>query len=89
MKKNKKKSPLFPELKRKEEAWREEWKGMPEYDHQDLTSFQSFTIHFRNQEDVDEFSKLIGQRITPKQQAIWFPALKIRRYAHKRYSDES
>jgi hypothetical protein len=71
------------------EWWEEEWQNMPEFIQDDLTSFRCINVHFRNRKDVEKFSKLIGQPITPKQKAIWYPEKKIRRYAHKRYVDES
>lgn len=69
--------------------WEREWQDMPEFIQEDLTSFRKIVIHFRNQEDVDKFSTLIQQKITPKQKSLWFPQLEIRRYSDKRYVDES
>ena len=44
----------------------EEWEGMPEYAHEDKRSFKKLIVHFRNQEDVDAFAKLVKQKILPK-----------------------
>jgi predicted RNA binding protein with dsRBD fold (UPF0201 family) len=66
-----------------------EWEGMPEFDQEDKTAFQSIHLHFKNQEDIDKFAELIGQKITPKTRSIWYPEIEIERYADKRYSDES
>ena len=71
------------------ESWKEEWKGMPEFIQEDLTSFRKIIVHFKCQEDVDTFAKLIGQKITPKSPSLWYPKYEIRRYADKRYIDES
>jgi hypothetical protein len=68
--------------------WQKEWKDMPEYIQEDLTSFRKIVIHFKSQEDVNAFAKLIGQKITPKQPSLWYPPHEIRRYANKRYVDE-
>jgi len=38
----------------------------------DLTSFRKIVVHFKNNDDVDKFSKLIGQKITPKQPSLWW-----------------
>ena len=54
----------------------------------DLTSFRKIVIHFRSQKDIDAFAKLIGQKIT-KAPSLWYPEWKKRRYADKRYVDES
>jgi hypothetical protein len=65
------------------------WKGMPEYEHRDLESFQSVRVHFRNESDRELFSKLIGQKITDKTRSVWYPKAKIRRYSDKRYATEA
>ena len=68
--------------------WKDEWKDMPEFEMEDLSSFRKIVVHFRNQEDIDKFAKLIGQKIT-KAPSLWYPEWKKRRYADKRYVDES
>ena len=68
--------------------WKDEWQDMPEFEMEDLTSFRKIVVHFRNQEDIDKFAKLIGQKIT-KAPSLWYPEWKKRRYADKRYVDES
>ena len=68
--------------------WKDEWQDMPEFEMEDLSSFRKIVVHFRNQEDIDKFAKLIGQKIT-KAPSIWYPEWKKRRYADKRYVDES
>jgi hypothetical protein len=54
----------------------EEWGGMPEFEQEDLTSFKSIHVHFRNQKDIDNFSELIGQGIGNKR-SIWYPEAEI------------
>lgn len=76
---------LFEDL---EESFRDEWRDMPEYVQEDLTPYRVINVRFRNDEDVAEFAKLIGQTITPKQKALWFPYAEPRRAAHLRYVDE-
>jgi hypothetical protein len=76
-------------MAKKDESWKEEWKDMPEFHQEDLTSHRKVVIHFRNDEDVEEFANLIGQKLTPKQKSTWFPHMEPRRYAHLRYTDES
>ena len=72
-----------------EDSWEDHWIGMPEFLQEDLTSNRKIIVHFRNQEDVDAFTELMAQKITPKQKSIWYPEMPIRRYANKRYVDES
>lgn len=69
--------------------WQKEWKNMPEFVQEDLTSFRKIIVHFKSKEDVEEFAKLIGQKISPKTPSICFPERVVRRYADKRYIDES
>ena len=73
---------------KKKEEWKEEWQDMPEFEMEDLSSFRKIVVHFRNQEDIDKFAELIGQKIT-KAPSLWYPEWKKRRYADKRYVDES
>ena len=68
--------------------WKNEWQDMPEFEMEDLSSFRKIVVHFRNQEDIDKFAELIGQKIT-KAPSLWYPEWKKRRYADKRYVDES
>lgn len=67
----------------------EEWKDMPEFVMEDLTPYRVVNVRFRCQEDVDEFERLMAQRITPKQKTIWFPYAEPRKASHLRYVDES
>jgi hypothetical protein len=76
-------------MKQPDETWKQEWIDMPEFVMEDLTSYRKIFVHFRNEEDVQKFAELIGQKISPKQKALWFPEMKPRRYADKHYVDES
>jgi hypothetical protein len=68
--------------------WRKEWQGMPEFFQEDLTPYRVLNLRFRNEEDVQEFAKLVEQVITPKQKALWFPYAEFRRASHLRYVEE-
>tara|TARA_R100001530_G_scaffold104276_3_gene72614 strand:+ start:7133 stop:7774 length:642 start_codon:yes stop_codon:yes gene_type:complete len=54
------------------EDWEEHWKGMPEYENEDLTYFRAIQMNFMNQEDVDRFAELIDYNITDKTKSIPF-----------------
>ena len=84
----KKQTFLFEQLADNED-WRKEWQDMPEFKQEDLTSVRAIKVHFRSEEDALAFGELIGQKITPKLRSLWFPEAEIRRYADKRYVDES
>jgi hypothetical protein len=66
---------------------RDEWRGMPEFEHQDLTAYRKIIVHFKTAGDVERFSRLIGQNLGKKLKSIWFPKVEIGRYADKAYVD--
>lgn len=49
-----------------------EWKGMPDYE-QEHESYRAIYVHFRNQNDVEEFLNLTGIKITATGKYAWFP----------------
>lgn len=49
-----------------------EWKGMPEFNQEELKHFK-LIVHFVDDEAVNMFSELVGQKITEKTKYIWFP----------------
>lgn len=63
----------------------QEWKGMPEYNHEDLTPKRQIIVSFASDTDVRNFEVAIGQKIGPKARSLWFPEAEIGRYANKRY----
>lgn len=69
--------------------WEEHWKGMPSYEHDELSADSSVKIHFRNKEDRRKFGALIGQPLGPKQLSLWYPAAEIARYSNKLFKAES
>lgn len=83
MKKSTNQGMLFTE----DENWQNEWKDMPEYVQEDITSFRRIVVHFRNNADVNKFAKLINQIIKPNQPSLWFPEQEIKRYKDIRYVD--
>lgn len=66
----------------------EHWKGMPEFNQEDLKPFSSLTVNFQTAEDLHKFSKLIGQALTAKTRSIWFPEVGEDKYMDKRYYDK-
>ena len=67
----------------------EEWKGMPEFVQDKQKPFSQIIVRFRSQQDLDEFSEMIGQKLTPKTKSIWHPKLVRGVNAAKRWVDES
>lgn len=70
-------------LKGKEEK---EWEGMPEFDNEDLEKKGiKLIVNFLNEKDLQDFSKLINQKITKKTKFIYFPKLKNIPFKNKLY----
>jgi hypothetical protein len=69
---------------------REEWKGMPEFKHDNQESKQSIIIHFKSHKDAQEFGALIGQPITENTKSIWHPKNVVQEVNRigKHYADE-
>lgn len=66
-----------------------EWQGMPEFEQEDLTAYQSIHVHFKNREDVDTFAELVGQRLTEYTRSIWYPEAEKTDMKNRRYQNES
>jgi hypothetical protein len=65
------------------------WKDMPEFVQEKQEPYAQMIVRFRNQEDLDEFARLIGQKLTRKTKSIWHPVLVRGVNAGKRWIDES
>lgn len=66
-----------------------EWKDMPEFIQEKQEPFSKIIVRFDNEDDLNEFAKLIGQKLTPKTKSIWHPKLVRGINSNKRYIDES
>lgn len=65
----------FVEVQNSDVDWKKHWVGMPEFENEAKKAHKSLTIHFRNEEDYQEFSQLVEQPLTRKSKSIWYPAL--------------
>jgi len=50
-----------------------EWEGMPEFVQERKKPFSKIVIRFETEEDLEDFAKLIGQKLTSKTKSIWHP----------------
>jgi ParB-like chromosome segregation protein Spo0J len=57
-----------------------EWQGMPEFEQEDKTAYQTIHVHFATEKDVQDFAGLVGQGITEKTKYLWFPKQEKIRY---------
>lgn len=60
-------------IENEENNWVAEWIGMPEFIQEKQEPFSKITIRFETEKDLQEFAKLIQQKLTPKTKSIWFP----------------
>lgn len=69
-------------------VWKEEWKNMPEFVQEKQIPYAKINVRFETAEDLEEFSKLIGQKLTNKTKSIWHPQLVRGIHSNKRWVDE-
>jgi hypothetical protein len=60
-------------MEEKEIDWKNEWKEMPEFIQNKKDSYAKIIVRFDNEDDLQEFGKLIGQKLTNKTKSIWYP----------------
>jgi hypothetical protein len=67
-----------------------EWVGMPEFIMTPEVPIKTIKVSFKTQEDIDTFSKLIGQDVKNNKENYWFPKLNRCAVSEKKYyTDES
>jgi hypothetical protein len=59
--------------------------GMPDYDNKDKTPKYQILVSFKNEEDIKDFSKIIGQPLTTRTKAVWHPQAEIGKVIDKAY----
>jgi hypothetical protein len=50
-----------------------EWSGLTDYQSEDQSGI-IIKVHVRNETDLSDFAKLVGQKLTPKTKFIYYPA---------------
>ena len=63
----------------------DQWRGMPEYVHDDLLPHSSVTVYFESLADRGAFSELVKQPISDLTKALWYPKAEVAHYDNKRY----
>jgi hypothetical protein len=51
----------------------DEWQGMPEFENENVTAYHSIKVHFDNENDLAEFSRLVNQTVTKNTTYIYYP----------------
>lgn len=57
--------------------WASLWDGMPEYDQEERTAYQTIRVHFRNPRDRAEFARLVDQKIGERTRGVWYPKAEV------------
>ena len=78
---------LFGEVPQTE--WQKEWQGMPEFVQAKQAPHAQIIVRFESEADLQEFARLIGQKLTKRTKSIWHPQLTRGKHATKRYANES
>lgn len=50
-----------------------EWDGMPEFVQEEKEPFSKIIVRFETEKDLEDFAKVIGQKLTSKTKSIWHP----------------
>ena len=58
---------------KEEHDYRHEWKDMPEFVQDKKEPYAKIIIRFDSEEDLQDFAKLINQKLTSKTKSIWHP----------------
>ena len=66
-----------------------EWEGMPEFIQEKKEEYAKIIVRFANEDDLQEFAKMIGQKLTNRTKSIWHPKLVRGINSNKRYKSES
>lgn len=78
------------EIEKEKKEWEKEWVGMPEYSQNKVKKeYASIIVRFDTKEDLEDFSKLINQKLTNKTKSIYFPQIIRGINANKLYIDEN
>jgi hypothetical protein len=56
-----------------DDSWKNHWKDMPEFVQEKQDSYRTLYVHFDSEEDLQNFSSLISQKISEKTKFIWHP----------------
>lgn len=50
-----------------------EWQSMPEFKNEKNDAYRKIIISFQNEQDIQDFAKLVNQHITDKTKSLWIP----------------
>jgi len=66
----------------------EEWKDMPEFVQNKQEPYAKIIFRFEDEESLQDFAKIIGQKLTNKTKSAWFPFKSHRNPLDQKWVDE-
>lgn len=66
----------------------DEWNEMPEFDHENKKPYRTLYVHFYEEDEVQQFSKVINQPITEKTKFLYIPPIEKKVMKDKEYDNE-
>ena len=66
-----------------------EWIGMPEFIQEKKEPYAKIIFRFENENDLQDFAKMIGQKLTKKTKSSWHPFKPHKQAVKKQWIDES
>lgn len=74
------------DLPENDAEWKKEWEGMPEFIQGKTDKpYAQIIFRFANEQDLKDFAKLIGQKLTNKTKSAWHPQIERGMNANKIY----
>jgi len=67
----------------------EHWIDMPEFIQEKQKPFAQIIVRFESENDLNEFAKMINQKLTTKTKSIWHPHKPHMRSIRMEWQDES
>jgi len=81
-------SKVAEKLKEIKDASKKEWKNMPEYKFTPEKPIRIIKIKFETTKDLEEFEKILGQKIDSKRNTYWYPERHESLFSNLVYIDE-
>lgn len=50
-----------------------EWRGMPEFVQEESKPFYQVIVRFETEKDMQDFARLMGQKLTKRTKSLWHP----------------
>ena len=64
------------------------WQGMPDFFQEKQEPYAKIIFRFENEEDLNEFAEMIGQKLTSKTKSSWHPFKPHRREVKEIWTTE-